>query len=205
MPNKMLSGFLSVLAALISCRQSGSAAPPVDFQRQVQPILAEICTLCHGVDGDDRKSGLRLDLRPDALKGGESGSPAIVPGRPAESEFIRRITSDDPDVRMPPNDSKKSLTSDQIATLKQWIAEGANYEAHWAFTPPAKSPLPIVGTQQPIDAFVSARLQKESLKPAVRATDSAVCRRIYLDLTGLPPSPAELLGFEKNGDRKSVV
>ena len=204
MPNKMLSGFLSVLAALISCRQSGSAAPPVDFQRQVQPILAENCTLCHGVDGDDRKSGLRLDLRPDALKGGESGSPAIVPGRPAESEFIRRITSDDPDVRMPPNDSKKSLTSDQIATLKQWIAEGANYEAHWAFTPPAKSPLPIVGTQQPIDAFVSARLQKESLKPAVRATDSAVCRRIYLDLTGLPPSPAELLGFEKNGTAATI-
>ena len=197
--HKTLSSLLCCLATLTSGVQAASAAPPVDFQRQVQPILAEHCTLCHGVDTADRKSGLRLDVRADALKGGESGSPAIVPGRPDESEFLRRIVSDDPDVMMPPKDHKKPLTAEQVSTLKQWIAEGANYEAHWAFTPPEKLPLPNVGTQQPIDAFVSARLQKESLRPSAPSTASALCRRIYLDLTGLPPSPGELSAFKKDG------
>jgi mono/diheme cytochrome c family protein len=180
-----------ILAALMFQLPLCPAAPPVDFQRQVQPILAEHCTLCHGVDAEDRKSGLRLDLRPDAVKGGES-------------EFIRRISSDDPDLRMPPKDHNKPLATEQIATLKQWIFEGANYEAHWAFTPPAQSPLPDVGTQQAIDAFVSARLQKEALKPSVRASTSALCRRIYLDLTGLPPSPAELSAFETEGTTATI-
>ncbi len=205
MSHKMLSVFFCILlSTLTSGLESAFAVPPVDFQRQVQPIFAEHCTLCHGVDAADRKSGLRLDLRPDALNGGESGSPAIVPDRPEDSELIRRVTSDDADLLMPPKDHNKPLTAEQIATLKQWIAEGANYEAHWAFTAPAKLRLPSVGTQQPIDAFVAARLQKESLKPAARATDSALCRRIYLDLTGLPPSPAELSAFEKNGTAATI-
>ncbi len=195
----MLPVSVYILAAIVHEVHTVSAAPPVDFQRQVQPILAEHCTLCHGVDAADRKSGLRLDLRTDALKGGESGSPAVVPGRPEDSELIRRITSDSDDVIMPPKDHNKPLTTDQIATLTQWIAEGAVYEAHWAFNPPAKSPLPNVSNQQPIDAFVAARLLRESLKPAGRATDSALCRRIYLDLTGLPPSPSELAAFKKDG------
>jgi hypothetical protein len=199
MPRQIISPLVCLLTALTLPMPSCLAAPPVDFQRQIQPMLAEHCTACHGVDPDERKSGLRLDLRMEALKGGESGSPAIVPERPDASEMIRRVISNDPDLIMPPKDHNKPLTADQIATLKQWISEGANYEAHWAFTPPTKLPLPNVGTQQPIDAFVSARLQKESLQPATRAANHTLCRRIYLDLTGLPPSPAELLAFEKDG------
>lgn len=199
MSRKILSVLLCVSAAFVYSAETSPAAPPVDFQRQVQPILAEHCIACHGADNADRKSGLRLDVRPDALKGGESGSPAIVPGQPEESELFRRVTSDDPEIVMPPKEHAKTLSAQQIDILKQWISEGANYAAHWAFIPPAKLPLPNVGTKQPIDAFVAARLQKDSLQPAARATDSALCRRIYLDLTGLPPSPAELSAFEKNG------
>jgi hypothetical protein len=188
-----------VLTALTGLPAIGFAAPPIDFQRQVQPILAEHCTLCHGVDENDRKGGLRLDLRTNALTGGDSGLPSIVPGKPDDSELIRRINSSDADIVMPPTDHNKPLSKAQILTLTQWIAEGANYEAHWAFAAPKKAALPDVGTSHPIDAFVQSRLQRETLVPALRASDSALCRRIYLDLIGLPPSPQELLEFKNQG------
>lgn len=193
---------LFVLIAL-----SGSiseAAAPVDFQRDVQPILAEHCTLCHGVDEGNRKSSLRLDLRVDALKGGESGTAAIVPDHPEKSELIQRITSTDPNEMMPPPSHKKPLSPKQVETLERWIKEGAKYESHWAFTAPVKAAVPQVGAANPIDAFVASRLKDRELTLSPPATSNALCRRVYLDLIGLPPSPAELKAFEQNGLEATV-
>lgn len=181
-----------------------SSAPPVDFQRQVQPILSEHCTLCHGVDEDARQGGLRLDIRSSALTGGESGGPAIVPGNTDAGELIRRITSDDTDILMPPPNHGKPLSAEQIAVVTQWISEGAKYESHWAFTEPVKVALPAVEKSHPIDAFVSSRLSRESLSPSPRAPESALGRRIYLDLIGLPPSPQELADFSQDGVEASI-
>ncbi|MDB5390694.1 MAG: Planctomycete cytochrome [Planctomycetaceae bacterium] len=180
------------------------AAPPADFQRDVQPIFAEHCSLCHGVDADDRKSGLRLDLRESALKGGESGTPAIVPGQLEKSELIRRITSTDPEVVMPPPSHKKPLSATQINSLQQWIKEGAKYEAHWAFGTPLKGKIPEAGMSHPVDAFVASKLKERQLALSPTATNAALCRRVYLDLIGLPPSPQELAAFEQHGLEATV-
>lgn len=204
MRNHTILPLLAILAASVTLPSFSTAAPPVDFQRHVQPILAEHCTLCHGVDQQVRKASLRLDIRSDALKGGESGMAAIVPGKPDDSEMIRRITLPDADTVMPPKDHNKPLSEAQIATLKQWIAEGAKYESHWAFAPPTKSALPKVGIEHPIDAFVQSRLQSESLDRSPQASSSALCRRIYLDLTGLPPSPQELTAFDSAGAATTI-
>ncbi|HRA89796.1 MAG TPA: DUF1549 domain-containing protein, partial [Planctomycetaceae bacterium] len=204
MRNPMRLNMISILTTLVGLPTVGFTAPPVDFQRQVQPILSEHCTLCHGVDPDDRQAGLRLDVQASAFVGGDSGTPAIVPGKPHDSELVRRISSGDPDVLMPPADHNKPLSETQIATLTQWIAEGANYESHWAFAAPAKAPLPNVGTSQPIDAFVVSHLASRSLTPAPQASDSALCRRIYLDVIGLPPSLQELSRFEADGTSATI-
>ncbi len=113
---------------------TASAAAPVDFAREVQPILAENCLHCHGPDAEDRKGGLRLDTREGALKGGKSGVATIVEHKPADSELIARILSTDEEEMMPPPKEKKTLTAAQKDTLARWIAEGAPYAAHWAFT-----------------------------------------------------------------------
>lgn len=180
------------------------SAPPVDFARDVQSIFSEHCALCHGIDADDRKAGLRLDLRENALKGGESGTAAIVPGQPERSELIRRITSTDKDVVMPPPSHNKPLSARQIETLNQWIKEGAKFESHWAFTAPQKTPLPDVGTRNPLDAFVTSHLKEKGLALSAKATPAALCRRLYLDVIGLPPSPQEMADFEKQGFEATV-
>jgi hypothetical protein len=184
--------------------RSAQAAPPVDFQRDVQPILSEHCTLCHGMDANDRKSGLRLDVREGALKGGESGAEAIVPGDPDKSELIERITSTDPGTIMPPPKHNKPLSAKQIATLKTWIKEGAKYESHWAFTAPKKAKLPDVGRVHPIDAIVVSRLKDRQLNLSPEAAPAALCRRVYLDLIGLPPTPQELAAFQQKGYEATV-
>ena len=117
MPYRKLVALFGFLALHADFLEVVSAAPPVDFQRQVQPILAEHCTLCHGVDTDVRKASLRIDVRVDALAGGESGKAAIVPGKPDDSEMIRRITSPDPETVMPPKDHNKPLSDAQIAKI----------------------------------------------------------------------------------------
>ncbi|MGQ0637391.1 MAG: PSD1 and planctomycete cytochrome C domain-containing protein [Planctomycetaceae bacterium] len=183
---------------------SAWSAPPPSFQREVQPILAEHCTLCHGMDAGDRKSGLRLDQRESALKGGESGSPAIVPGKLEESELIRRITATDKDEVMPPPHHKKPLSAGQIETLTRWVQAGAPYESHWAFTAPEKAKVPEVGVPHPVDAFVAAGLKERGLALSPAAPAAALCRRLYLDLIGLPPSPEELAAYEKRGYEATV-
>lgn len=190
----------SLFATLLALASSTAAgAAEVNFQREVQPILAEHCTACHGVDMETREAGLRLDQRDAALLGGDSGMAAITPGQPDASELVRRITSTDESEMMPPPSLNKPLSAEQIETLKQWIAEGAEYDAHWAFTAPTKAPLPQGGPTHPVDAFVVSKLASLGLEPSPAADSAALCRRLYLDVIGLPPSPEELRAFEQEG------
>ncbi|MGE0606112.1 MAG: DUF1553 domain-containing protein [Pirellulales bacterium] len=187
--------------ALVSCALCGGAAlsGEIDFERDVQPILAEHCAACHGQDEGTRHAGLRLDTRDGAIKGGESGMAAIVPLKPDESELIRRITSTDPDQLMPPPQEKKPLSDAQRNTLNQWIIEGAAYAEHWAFVLPKKAPLPEGGPAHPVDAFVAARLKAHAMSAAEPATPSTLARRLYLDVIGLPPSPQQVEAYEREG------
>jgi hypothetical protein len=181
--------------SLLAIGGAARAADPVDFRRDVRPILAEHCFLCHGPDASTRKGGLRLDIRADALKPGRSGEPAVVPGKPAASELVRRISSHDETEMMPPPKAKKPLTAKQIATLRAWVEQGAAYEdGHWAFTAPVRPAVPP-GGRTPIDAIVRARLKKDGLTPSPPAAPEVLCRRLYLDLIGLPSSPAEIDEF----------
>jgi len=160
---------------------------PVRYNRDVRPILSDNCFACHGPDTANQKSGLRLDAREVAMKPAKSGDPAIVPGEVDASALVARILSDDEDEVMPPPDSHKKLTAKQKETLRQWIAEGAEYEAHWAFVPPVKS-----GTGNSIDDFILAGLQEKGLQPSPPASRETLLRRLSLDLTGLPPKASDL-------------
>ena len=184
-----------ILLTLGSLTPGRLAAAPVDFTRDVQPILAESCFHCHGPDEKDRKAGLRLDVREDALKGGRSDLPAIVPGKAETSEIIARILTSDEEEVMPPPQENKALTAAQKDILRRWVAEGAEYSKHWAFVAPVKAPLPGRSLANPIDAFVAAKLQAADLPPSPPADASTLCRRLFLDLTGLPPSPPEVEAF----------
>ena len=138
------------------------------FSRDVRPILSDNCFKCHGPDEEARKGELRLDDREAALLGGESGTPAIVPGKPAESELLKRLHTTDPDEVMPPPSTKKLLSPEQIRVLEQWIAGGATYEKHWAFQAPVLPPVPA-GAAHPVDAFVLAKLASAGLEPSPEA------------------------------------
>lgn len=166
-------------------------ATPIHFNRDVRPILSEKCFLCHGADPNKRKAKLRLDDRDVALEKG-----AIVPGKPDESELIKRILSADPEEQMPPPSSNRHLNAAQKEILRAWIKDGAPYEKHWAFTTPTRPPPPLVKqtkwVRNPIDNFVVARLQAEKLSPSPAAPLAKQLRRVSLDLTGLPPTPAQL-------------
>lgn len=175
------------------------AAGKVDFLREIRPILADKCFACHGSDVEHREGGLRLDQRDVALKGGDSGEPAIVPGKPVESELLRRIQSMDETEVMPPPISKKELTATEKDLFRRWIAEGANYQAHWAFQPPQRPAIPTVKNvnwpRNHLDRFVLAELEKQGLSPSPEADPLTLLRRMTLDLTGLPPTLAEIDAF----------
>lgn len=167
----------------------------VDFATQIQPILSQNCYACHGPDDSALEGGLRLDTQERALKGGDGGK-VIVPGDPDASELIKRVTHSDPDEIMPPPEKKKALPPEQVALLKQWIAEGAKWGTHWAFTAPQRPAVPAVKQQEwvknPIDAFVLARLEAQGLSPAEPADATTLLRRLSLDLIGLPPTLEEI-------------
>ena len=169
-------------------------AEKVRFNRDVRPILSDTCFHCHGPDEKERKGGLRLDVRAEALKPAKSGATAIVPGKPEQSEIINRIHSKDADEVMPPDTLHKNLTTAQRETLKNWVAQGAEYEGHWAFIKPVR-PVPSLGTPNPIDGFLRAKLESAGLKPSPEASREALIRRVTLDLTGLPPAPADVATF----------
>jgi hypothetical protein len=170
------------------------AAKPIDFNRDIRPILSNNCFKCHGPDENLREAGLRLDQASSATAELDSGSTAIAPGKPDDSELIARITSDDEDQLMPPPSSNKRLTAEQKQLLRDWIASGAKYEEHWAFVKPRRSAapaLPDVRIHNPIDAFIGERLAKEGLAMSPEADRYALVRRVYLDLIGIPPTPQE--------------
>jgi hypothetical protein len=156
----------------------------VDFNTQVKPLLNQKCMSCHG--GVKKKGGFSLLTREDALAATESGQPAIVPGHAAKSEFIRRLSCQDEEERMPYR--KEPLKPAEIALLTQWVDQGAQWGTHWAYTP-VREPIPPSGYGHGIDAFVRARLQAEGLKPAPKADKTTLIRRLSLDLIGLPPDP----------------
>ena len=169
-----------------------AGAEKVDFNTQIQPILSENCYACHGPDEAKVEGELRLDDRDLALKGGDSGK-AIVPGDPAKSLILKRINHADPDELMPPPEKKDRLKPEQVALIRQWIEEGAEWGVHWAFVPPLRPPLPEVKdsawVKNPVDRFVLAKLEAQGLSPSPEADAATLLRRLSLDLTGLPPSP----------------
>ncbi len=169
--------------------------PAIRFDRQVRPILSDACFQCHGPDEAKREGGLRLDVAEAALKGGDSG-PAIVAGNLDASEVWKRVTSTDPSLVMPPPKSGKTLKPEQIAVLKQWIKDGAEFQGHWAFQRVDRPVVPAVaGVSNPIDAFIRQRLAQEGLSPSPEASRETLIRRASLDLTGLPPTLAEVDAF----------
>lgn len=171
---------------------AGVSRGAVDFNREIRPILNKECISCHG--GVKRAGELSLQYREDALKPGESGVPGIVPGKPEKSEMFLRLFAEDSSERMPRK--APALKPDQVAKIKQWIAEGAQWADHWAYTPLRKPAVPQIPNVQPIDAFARQRLALEKLGPAPEASRSALLRRVALDLTGLPPTLAEVAAFE---------
>ncbi len=179
--------------------ETGRSTPPVNYARDVRPILSDNCFACHGPDNHKRKAGLRLDTKEGAFTKLESGSTAVVPGKPDESELIDRINNPDPDLRMPPAKSGKHLTAAQIAILGRWVEQGAKTRAHWAFEAPAKLALPPVKNgiwpRNAVDRFILARLEAEGLSPAAEAAKTTLIRRVTLDLTGLPPTLEQVDAF----------
>lgn len=173
------------------------ASESLDFNRDIRPILSNGCLNCHGPDPESRKADLRLDQRESSVDDSE----VIVPGAPEKSELIARVTTDDPDDRMPPPDHGGKLTDTQIKTLEQWIREGAPYAKHWSYSPVERPPLPPLDDAQlgwrrnAIDHFVARRLKDEGLKPAAEADRYTLIRRASMDLTGLPPTVAEVDAF----------
>ena len=166
-------------------------AEPLNFNRDVRPILSENCFYCHGVDGNKREADLRLDVREDAL-----AMEAIVPGSLEDSEMYYRIHSEDEDEIMPPPESNRILTAEQKKILDRWIKEGARYEKHWAFVAPLKKKVPQVRkpnwVRNPIDGFILSELERRSLEPSPEAKKEVLIKRLYVDLIGLPPSPEEV-------------
>jgi hypothetical protein len=190
-----------VIVTVASLAASGGSAraEAISFNRDVRPILSDKCFACHGPEAASRKAGFRLDQRESAIGEAESGMTPVAPGDPDASELIARITSVDESLRMPPANSHKTLTPEEIETLRRWIAEGAEWQAHWSFAPPVKHELPAVAHEHwlrgSIDRFILARLEQEKLTPAVEADRVTLLRRVTLDLTGLPPTPAEVDDF----------
>ena len=190
---KWLASLLA-LALWLPCR----AEKPLDFGRDVRPILSDRCFACHGQDSNKREGELRLDQREAALKGGESG-PAIVPGDADASEIIKRILAEDRTELMPPPKAKKPLTDEQKEILTRWVKEGAVYTNHWSFEPiKSHTPPPVAAKEwprTPVDHFVLAPLEAKKIQPAPEAERAVFLRRVTLDLTGLPPTPEEAKAF----------
>ena len=170
-------------------------ADDVVFSRDIQPLLAKHCLVCHGTD--KAESGLRLDVEESAIQKLESGQRAIVPGKALASEILKRVTSTDESERMPPEGDP--LTPTQIELLTRWINDGAKYETHWAYRPVSEPTLPVVRQQDrvrgPIDQFVLARLEAAGLAPSKEADRPTLIKRLYYDLLGLPPTPQEVDAF----------
>ena len=173
-------------------------AEPLNFSRDIRPILSAKCFACHGPDSQDRDADYRMDTKEGAFAD-LGGYHAIIPGDPENSEIIKRVISDDEDKLMPPPKHKKPITPEEIALLKRWIAEGAPYTGHWAYEPVKRPELPkdaaLSGSDHPIDQFIATRLQKKGMGFSPPASPETLVRRLHLDLTGTPPSLEEVDAF----------
>jgi len=193
--------FAGVLAPGWACAAEPEAAGQparISFNRDIRPILSDNCFACHGPDHANRQAGLRLDVAEQAVAELDSGTRAIVPGDAEASELVARIVSTDPDSVMPPPQAKIGrLTEAQVQLLTRWIAEGARYEPHWAFVPPVKPDVPTDAdhASQPLDRLVAAGLARRGLALQPEADRAALIRRAMFDITGLPPTPAEVAAF----------
>src|SRR6266480_2432164 len=203
-PKRLIAGVTATLGILAIAWLSWPFFNPLfsrwshrrtDFSRDIRPIFNQNCVACHG--GVRQKNGVSFIFREGALGKGKSGRQTIVPGHPDASELISRLTSHDPDVRMPYH--APSLSPEQISLLRRWIAEGAQWSDYWAFVTPKPQPLPTVKhanwVRQPLDRFILARLDRESLSPSAAASKTELLRRVSLDLTGLPPTVEEQSAF----------
>ncbi|MDQ3439311.1 MAG: PSD1 and planctomycete cytochrome C domain-containing protein, partial [Planctomycetota bacterium] len=198
----------TLCASALAAAPAPATQPLVDFAKDVQPILSENCYFCHGPDAGHRKADLRLDLL-DPKEGPTAkreGYAILVPGKPADSEMILRLTNEDEAEKMPPPKSNRKLTPKQIQTVRLWVEQGATWGKHWSLVAPARPHQPVItDTAWPknaIDRFVLARLEKESIKPSPEADRPTLIRRATLDLTGLPPTPEEVDAFvaDKSAD-----
>ncbi|MFN0076780.1 MAG: DUF1553 domain-containing protein [Prosthecobacter sp.] len=188
-----------ILFALVS----SALAEPIDFSKQIRPILSENCFFCHGPDEKKREAGLRLDDETSSKKSND-GVTAVVPGNPDKSALIERIVSQDPDEVMPPPKQHKTISAAQVALLKEWIKQGAKWGKHWSYEKVVRPAVPSAqfsvlsaqsGKVNPVDAFLAQRLAKEGLKFSPEADAATLIRRVALDLTGLPPTLEELQRF----------
>ena len=190
-----------ILAAAISSSQADDS---IDFNRDIRPILSDKCFMCHGPDEDKLEAGLRLDLEKVAKSELDSGSFAVVPKRPEESELILRISSDDSDIVMPPPSLGKKVSPSEIALLKKWIEQGADYAKHWSYTKPVRPAVPVADAKfahwprNEIDHFTLHRMLANGLQPSVEANRYALARRVSLDLTGLPPTVEQVESFVRD-------
>ncbi|MFP6659245.1 MAG: DUF1549 domain-containing protein, partial [Pirellulales bacterium] len=177
---------------------SAVMADEVQFSRDIRPILSDVCYQCHGPDKENREAKLRLDDR-ESVFAPREGKRLVVAGDPAKSELYRRIISQDDDERMPPADSRRKLTVEQVDLVRRWIEQGGQWQEHWSFVAPRRRPRPKVRAdgwcRNELDYFVLARLEREQLAPSTEANKETLIRRLTLDLTGLPPTLAELDAF----------
>jgi hypothetical protein len=186
----LLGGFLTASAA-------------VDFNRDIRPLLSDRCYKCHGPDAKIRKAKLRLDSGSAIRTTRTDAGPLVSPGRPDASELLHRITTDDPDDLMPPPESGLKLSPAERALIRQWIADGANHQDHWAFQTPRKQTVPA--RHNPIDYFIRRRLTVEGLNPSPAADRATIIRRVSFDVTGLPPTAAEVDRFVRSTDPQAYA
>ena len=190
-----------VVAVALAIVGGARAAETIDFNRQILPILSDACFHCHGPDAATREAKLRLDEREGIFRTRE-GITVVAPGKPDASELILRISSPHEDEVMPPRKASRQLKPAEIELLKRWVAAGAPWGTHWAFTPPQRPAVPVIGdpalarrVRNPVDAFVFARLEREKISPSPEAARETLLRRVTLELTGVPPTPTELDAF----------
>ncbi len=188
--------FRALLSTLIACAGSSVAAPSVSFNNDIRPLLSNGCFRCHGPDENTQEAGLRLDTFAGATAD-NNGVRAIVPGDPDASELLYRLTSHDADEVMPPPEAGERFAEEDVALIRRWIEEGAEYERHWSYTRIERPAVPEVAgaSENPVDAFLLQRLRSEGLEFAPEADRATLARRAALDLTGLPPTPGEVAGF----------
>lgn len=196
-----------IIAGLSLTCVEGWTADSISFNRDIKPILSNNCFDCHGPDARARKRRPRFDTFEGVTSLTRFKKYPVVPGKPHESEIIKRVSSDDANYRMPPEATGKRLTPEQIELLTRWIEEGGKYSAHWSYIAPERPEAPAISNDSwaanPIDDFVLARLDAEGLAPSEEADRHTLIRRLSMDLTGLPPTPQQVKKFVKSRNKKS--